>query len=130
PSYDRRVYPPQLPGYWRHGRRVATERSAVLPDRCFKCNEPADGYRRTVKLTHVPLGAEMMVGAIAYAFAKQAKVEIGLCERHRRSRAVNIALFSLAVLGLSIFVFTQVRAADLVLPLLATAGLLGGVIGL
>src|SRR5256885_1287140 len=39
------------------------DRNAVLPDRCFKCNEPADGYRRTVKLTHVPLGAEMMVGA-------------------------------------------------------------------
>src|SRR5438093_8816744 len=106
------------------------DRNAVLPDRCFKCNEPADGYRRTVKLTHVPLGTEMMVGAIAYAFAKQAKVEVGLCERHRRSRAINIALVSLAVLGASIFVFTQVQATDVVLPLLATAGLIGGVIGL
>jgi len=124
------VFAGQFAGYWRDGKRVAMDRNALLPDRCFKCDEPADGYRRTVKLTHVPLGTEMMVGAIAYAFAKQAKVEIGLCERHRRSRAVNIALFSLAVLGLSIFVFTQVRATDLVLPLLATAGLIGGVIGL
>src|SRR5438445_13812252 len=72
----------------------------------------------------------MMVGAIAYAFAKQAKVEIGLCERHRRSRATNIALVSLAVVGASILVFTQVHATDIVLPLLATAGLIGGVIGL
>src|SRR5438445_2533272 len=72
----------------------------------------------------------MMVGAIAYAFAKQAKVEIGLCERHRRSRAINIALISLAVLGASMLVFTQVHATDVVLPLLATAGLIGGVIGL
>ena len=120
----------QFAGYWRDGKRVAMDRNAALPDRCFKCNEPADGYRRTVKLTHVPLGTEMMVGAIAYAFAKQARVDVGLCERHRRSRAINIALFSLAVLGVSIFVFTQVQATDVVLPLLATVGLIGGVIGL
>ena len=124
------MFASQFTGYWRDGKRVAMDRNAVLPDRCFKCNEPADGYRRTVKLTHVPLGTEMMVGAIAYAFAKQAKVEVGLCERHRRSRAINIALVSLAVLGASIFVFTQVQATDVVLPLLATAGLIGGVIGL
>src|SRR5207247_5895529 len=55
---------------------------------------------------------------------------IGLCERHRRSRATNIALFSLAVVGASILIFTQVHATDVVLPLLATAGLIGGVIGL
>ena len=120
----------QFAGYWRDGKRVAMDRNASLPDRCFKCNEPANGYRRTVKLTHVPLGTEMMVGAIAYAFAKQARVDIGLCERHRRSRAMNAALISLAVLGLSILVFTQVQATDVVLPLLATVGLIGGVVGL
>src|SRR5438445_13854342 len=102
------------------------DRNAVLPDRCFRCNEPADGYRRTVKLTHVPLGTEMMVGAIAYAFAKRATLEIGLCERHRRSRAINAALISLAVIGLSILVFTHVHATDVVLPLRPPAGLIGG----
>ncbi|TMC43418.1 MAG: hypothetical protein E6J23_10010 [Chloroflexi bacterium] len=120
----------QFAGYWRDGKRVAMDRNAALPDRCFKCNEPANGYRRTVKLTHVPLGTEMMVGAIAYAFAKRATLEVGLCERHRRSRAINAALISLAVIGLSILVFTQVHATDVVLPLLATAGLIGGVVGL
>lgn len=124
------MFPSQFAGYWRDGKRVAMDRNAVLPDRCFKCDEPAGGYRRTVKLTHVPLGTEMMIGAIAYAFAKRATVEVGLCERHRRSRAVNIALVSLAIIGASIFIFTQTQSADLVLPLLATAGLIGGVIGL
>src|SRR5207245_9772154 len=98
------------------------DRNAVLPDRCFKCNEPADGYRRTVKLTHVPLGTEMMVGAIAYAFAKQAKVEVGLCERHRRSREINIALVSLAVHGASIFHISQHHKTDVVHPNIRTAG--------
>jgi hypothetical protein len=124
------VFASQFTGYWRDGKRVAMDRNAVLPDRCFKCDEPANGYRRSVKLTHVATGTELMVGAIAYAFAKYARVEVGLCERHRRSAAVNIALVSLAVLGLSIFVFTQVQATDIVLPLLATVGLIGGVIGL
>lgn len=106
------------------------DRNAVLPDRCFKCDEPANGYRRATTLTHVPTATEMMVGAIAYAFAKRAPIEIGLCERHRRSRAINVALVSLAVLLSSLFVFTQFRATELVLPLLATVGLIGGVIGL
>jgi hypothetical protein len=119
----------QFAGYWRDGKRVVMDRNAVLPDRCFKCDEPADGYRRATTLTHVPTGTELMVGAIAYAFAKRAPIEIGLCGRHRRSKA-NVALVSLAVLLSSIFVFTQVRATELVLPLLATVGLIGGVIGL
>src|SRR2546425_10418190 len=106
------------------------DRNAVLPDRCFKCDEPANGYRLSTTLTHVPTATEMMVGAIAYAFAKRAPIQIGLCERHRRSRAINVALASLAVLLSSLFVFTQIRATELVLPLLATACLIGGVIGL
>lgn len=120
----------QFAGYWRDGKRVVMDRNAVLPDRCFKCDEPANGYRRSTTLTHVPTATEMMVGAIAYAFAKRAPIQIGLCERHRRSRAINVALVSLAVLLSSLFMFTQIRATELVLPLLATAGLIGGVIGL
>jgi len=71
-----------------------------------------------------------MFGAWAYLSAKRAQIEIGLCERHRRSRAVTVALGSLAVILASIIVFAQVRATDITLPLLATAGLIGGVIGL
>jgi hypothetical protein len=107
------------------------DRNAALPDRCVKCNEPADGYRRTVKLTYVPLGTHLMLGAaIAYAFAKRATVEVGLCERHRRSRSMTVALVSVAAVVLSILAFTQVQATDALVPLLAAAGLIGGVIGL
>ncbi len=109
---------------------MVLDRNAVLPDRCIKCNEPANGYRRTVKLSYVPTSRELMFGAWAYLSAKRAQIEIGLCERHRRSRAVTVALGSLAVILASIIVFTQVRATDVSLPLLATAGLIGGVVGL
>jgi len=120
----------QFAGYWRDGKRVVLDRNAVLPDRCIKCNEPANGFRRTAKLTYVPTSRELLFGAWAYLSAKRAQIEIGLCERHRRSRAVTVALGSLAVILASIIVFTQVRATDVTLPLLATAGLIGGVIGL
>jgi hypothetical protein len=41
-----------------------------------------------------------------------------------------VALVSLATLLASLYVFTQIRATELVLPLLATVGLIGGVVGL
>ena len=71
-----------------------------------------------------------MFGAWAYLSAKRAQLDIGLCERHRRSRAVTVALSSVAVILASFIVFTQVRATDITLPLLATVGLIGGVAGL
>src|SRR6266496_290448 len=125
-----RVFAGRFAGYWRDGKRVVLDRNAVLPDRCIKCNEPANGDRRMVKLSYVPTSRELMFGAWAYLSAKRAQIEIGLCEQHRRSRAVTVALGSLAVILASIIVFTQVRATDITLPLLATAGLIGGVIGL
>jgi hypothetical protein len=124
------VFGGQFAGYWREAKRVVLDRNAVLPDRCIKCNEPANGYRRTVKLSYVPMSRELMFGAWAYLSAKRAQLEIGLCERHRRSRAVTVALVSLAVILASIIVFAQVRTTDLTLPLLASAGLIGGVAGL
>ncbi|TME86794.1 MAG: hypothetical protein E6I44_11950 [Chloroflexi bacterium] len=120
----------QFAGYWRDGKRVVLDRNAILPDRCIKCNEAANAYRRMVKLSYVPTSRELMFGAWAYLSAKRAQIEIGLCERHRRSRAVTVALGSLAVILASMIVFTQVRATDITLPLLATAGLIGGVSGL
>jgi hypothetical protein len=124
------VFAGQFAGYWRDGKRIVMDRNAVLPDRCIKCDEPANGYRRAAQLSYVPTGTELMFGAIAYISAKRASIEFGLCERHRRSRAINIALVSTAVLLASIYVFTQVRTTELVLPLLATVGLIGSVIGL
>ena len=117
-------------GYWADGKQLVMDRSAVLPDRCVKCNEPAEGYRRTVKLSYVPVKTELLVGAIAYLSARTATVDVGLCGRHRASRSLNIMLISLAAIIASLYIFTSIRATDVALPLLATAGLIGGVVGL
>src|SRR5207253_2253289 len=84
--------------YWREGDRLVMDRNAVLPDRCVKCDQPAEGYRRTVKVSYAPGSARFLFGEIALLLAKRATVTIGLCERHRprRGRAITPALISLA----------------------------------
>jgi hypothetical protein len=80
------------------------DRNAILPDRCVKCNERADGYRRRLTVSHSPTSVHLMFGAlIASLTAKKATLEIGLCDRHRahRSRAITPGLVALgALLGL------------------------------
>jgi hypothetical protein len=80
-------------GYWREGKRLVMDRSARLPDRCVKCNEPADGYRRTVQLSYVSQKALFLGGEIAMAFAKHARIDVPLCTGHRRDRARAINAF-------------------------------------
>lgn len=97
--YDAPMSVGQFVGYWRDKGRVVMDRNAILPDRCAKCNLPADGYRRAVKLASSSIGSELMFGAIgALMFAKRATVDVGFCERHRRSvqRAVTPGLITLA----------------------------------
>jgi hypothetical protein len=123
------VFGAPFAGYWRDGKRVVMDRNAELPDRCVKCNEPANSYRRLVKLTHVGTGAELLFGWMAYAFAKRAQVMVGLCERHRRTSNVTIGLISLVAIIASIYLFT-VRTSDWIVPVVALAGFLGGVAAL
>lgn len=119
----------QFAGYWREKERLVMDRNAVLPDRCVKCNAPATSYRRTVKLSHSPMGSELMFGAIgAIMFAKRATIEVGLCERHRRDlrRAVTPGLVTLAALlaFLALPSFARVISPDV------TAALLFGLVAI
>ena len=117
-------------GYWRDGNRVVMDRSATLPDRCFKCNEPANGFRRSENLTYVPTGQQLMLGVWSYLDAKRAPVEIGLCERHRTSRPWTVALISAAAVAFSMLEVTQLKPNNVILPILAAVAFIGGCIGL
>ena len=117
-------------GYWRDGKTLVMDRNAVLPDRCVKCNEAAEGYRRKLTFQHVSNTAHFAFGAFAYAMAKRATIEVPLCQRHRRTSAMTVGLVSLAVLILSFAVLSQPGQTSIPLLLLAVAGLIGGVVGL
>jgi hypothetical protein len=117
-------------GYWRDGKRVVMDRNAVLPDRCFKCNEPANGYRLAESVTYIPTSQQLMFGVWSYLDAKRAPVAIGLCERHRRSRGRRVLLISLAAIAFSILEVTQLQPRDVILPIIAAAAFIGGCVGL
>jgi hypothetical protein len=94
----------QAPGVWQDGSMLITTTigEVVLPDRCVKCNSPANGYRLRRKLSwHSPLYYLLiLVGWLIYVIValivrKSAKVHVGLCERHLNNRrtAIYIAWF-------------------------------------
>ena len=78
---------------WREGPILGMKRFAVLPDRCVSCNEPACGYSRSVRLTYrptfgVPSFALMRMAHFLIASLEgwTAKIDIGLCPKHRARR--------------------------------------------
>jgi hypothetical protein len=94
----------QAPGIWQDGAMLITTRDGdvVLPDRCVKCNGPANGYRLRRKLSwHSPLlYLLILAGWLVYLIVvlvvrKTARVHVGLCERHLNNRrtALYIAWF-------------------------------------
>src|SRR5438874_8457369 len=106
------------------------DRNAVLPDRCFKCNDPAEGFRRAEKVTYIPMSQQLMFGVWSYLDAKRASISIGLCERHRRSRLSTVAWISLAAIAFSFVEVSQLQPTDLLVPILAAVAFIGGCIGL
>ena len=81
-----------------------------MPDRCVKCNGPANGYRLRKRLSwHEPIVYAVIVIQVllylilALALSKRATVEFGLCQDHvRRRRNFLLIGWVLCFLGLII----------------------------
>lgn len=98
-------------GMWRDGLKLVVYCEGVeLPDRCVKCNAPANGFRlRRRMYWHSPgwyflILIHLFVYIIASLFIrKSATVYIGLCEEHRSKRRTMLItgwlLFAAGVLG-------------------------------
>jgi hypothetical protein len=81
PQADLTPQPPLEGNLWQQGRLLIVRRDAVFPDRCIKCNAPAESYRVTQKLTW---GSWLMV------LPRSITIEFGLCPEHaRRLRRVK-----------------------------------------
>ena len=131
--------PPQIglggDGVWRDGSVLVMRREAELPDRCVKCNEPAEAPKLKRKLTwhHPALYLIIFVALLIYAIVamvirQTATVEIGLCERHRSRRKQNI-LITIVALLLSVAAFAvSINVSDGMYALAGLALLLGGTI--
>ena len=102
----------QAPGVWQDGSMLVATKEIMLPDRCVKCNGPANGYRLKRNMNwHDPLyyliifASPLIYAVIAIIVRKKARVYVGLCETHKQNR--TIALFvtwSLFAAGIGSFV--------------------------
>ena len=86
-------------GVWREKKTVVMGVRAVLPDRCVKCNAPAEGAKLKRRLYwHKPAWyALILVNLLVYALAamivrKTATIHVGLCGKHRGRRWLHIAI--------------------------------------
>jgi hypothetical protein len=126
---------------WRLKRQLVCRPEAVLPDRCVKCNEPTHGQRLKRQLYWHPPAfyALILINLLVYVLVavivrKRARLDIGLCERHRQRRVWVILSSWVSVLGgvvLAIYGFTnnlEVLGAFASLAAIV-GGITGGVLG-
>jgi len=97
-------------GLWREGKKLVTRSETPFPDRCVKCNGPANGYKlKRVLYWHHPAVYLLLlllctIGLIVYIIVsmvvrKKAILRIGLCDAHRKQRTLGIIICTSGILG-------------------------------
>lgn len=105
---------------WRTGRQLVTSSETPFPDRCVKCNAPAEGFRlkRVLYWQHpayyLLIFCNLLILLIVILIVrKKAVLHVGLCAEHRvvRRRAVLIgwigSIGGLALIALDGTVFNS-----------------------
>jgi MFS family permease len=100
--------PPTTGAAWRDQNTLVMTKDASLPDRCVKCNAPANGTRVKRKLSwHHPaiylviLVAWIIYLVLAITLSKRATVFVGLCAEHyQRRRKLMIVGWVMLAIGL------------------------------
>jgi hypothetical protein len=103
---------PASGGVWRLNRQIVLRPNTPMPDRCVKCNAPANGIRLKRQLSWHPSPYYLLIfiGLLIYVIValivrKQAVVHIGLCEAHRARRRFTIGSCWLAALAGIVAIF-------------------------
>jgi len=112
---------------WRDGDLLVVRKAVSLPDRCVKCNAPAEGVRlRRSLLWHhwsvylTLLLAPWLIGILLYVVVsvivrQRAEIDTGICRRHLARRRGAIAISWLTVLlsfGITIIGFSTFPRSD------------------
>jgi hypothetical protein len=126
-------------GLFRQGNVLVMHRSAPLPDRCIKSNEPANGrtLRRTLRwhppLVYLALLVNLLVYVVLAAIlTKTATIQIGLTERWIAKRRMVMAIaWLLALVGVGMFFgsFPLMDPQSGVGPFVMLGGILVGIGG-
>ncbi|HVR11389.1 MAG TPA: hypothetical protein VMW75_25315 [Thermoanaerobaculia bacterium] len=143
PRSTRIVGGPAFPGFgeprggcWRSERLVVMERGAELPDRCVRCNAPAQARITKTLYWHSPWLYLLLVAWLLYVVTallvrKRARIAAPLCDRHlkRRRKAITASWVALLV-GIAAFFVAGTGGTELAwLYMVGFFGLLGGLVG-
>ena len=145
PAGDESYYPDTMGqsdgGLSRDGKVLVATKNAVFPDRCVKCNAPANGYRLNRKLYwHHPayyliiLVCNILIYVIvALIVRKTAEYRVGVCPVHR-SRRRNAILIGWGGFLLGVFMFVGAAMQESVIfaiagPVLLVVGIIYGIVG-
>jgi hypothetical protein len=117
-------------GCWQDGKLLVMTKDFVLPDRCVKCNLPAEGYRlrRNLSWHHPAFYLFILIHILLYvivalAVRKTARIEVGLCPAHRSERRLAITVAWLLVLaGVAISIVGVMYFNSEAAPLAAICG--------
>jgi hypothetical protein len=115
-------------GVWRQKNMLVMHKQAALPDRCVKCNRPANGRTLTKKfMWHHPawflfiLAGVLIYLIVALVVRKPVTLHLGLCDEHFSRRRTAI-WSSWLILALSVALIIFGAANEL--PALFLVGLL------
>ncbi len=122
---------------FRDGDLLVARDGAPFPDRCVRCNEPAQGYRLKRTYYWHPPGWYLLifVGVLIYAIAavavrKKATFAVSLCQRHRSRRVLLVALgIGIPLLALLAWIATGNEAMGPALIIAILVGVVLAVVG-
>lgn len=93
-------------GLWRDGKKLVTRSETPFPDRCVKCNAPANGFKlkRTLYWHHPAIYLLILCNLLVLLIVslivrKKAVLHIGLCEAHRKERSLGIIICTSGILA-------------------------------
>jgi len=122
-------------GCYRKGKTLVVPFGADVPERCVKCDAPAElGKPRGYAWHHPAWYLTILLSPLIYIIAatiarKRAKVAVGLCEEHqaRRSKLIWAGWAAFAI-GVGSTVLSANDVAGGVFALVAVAGILSSLI--
>jgi len=138
PESDLSAPPTSTPGasgdVWRAGSVLVMAKTAVLPDRCVRCNRQATVRLRRKLVWHRPLIYLaillhiLLYLVIALIVRKRAEIHVPLCSEHDRQRRNKLKIAWGVILGSLLIGALGFTSQDLVL--LVVLGLMIFVVGL
>jgi GYF domain 2 len=110
---------------WRKGKQLVTISETPFPDRCVKCNAPANGYRlkRVLYWQHpayylLLLCNLLILIIVVLAVRKKAVLHIGLCAKHQAARKQALLIGRLgAIVGVIVGLAAFALPPNFIVPI-------------